>query len=50
LVLHSKVRRLLTVLADLDHVRIVDGSEILACHRRSVSVALRPRCFSGPGL
>jgi len=34
-VLHSKVRRPLTVLADLVHVRIVDGSEILACHRRS---------------
>ena len=32
---HTKVQRLLTVLADPDHVRIVDGSEVLACHRRS---------------
>src|SRR6516162_8845766 len=32
---HSKVQRLLTVLADPDRVRIVDGTEVLACHRRS---------------
>jgi hypothetical protein len=32
---HTKVQRLLTVLADPDHVRIVDGPEILACHPRS---------------
>jgi transposase len=32
---HTKVQRLLTVLADPDTVRIVDGTEVLACHRRS---------------
>lgn len=32
---HTHVRRALTVLADLDHVRIVDGSHVLVCHRRS---------------
>jgi hypothetical protein len=32
---HTKVRRLLTVLADPDTVRIVDGSEVLARHPRS---------------
>jgi transposase len=32
---HTKVQRLLTVLADPDTVRIVDGAEVLACHRRS---------------
>ena len=32
---HTKVQRLLTVLADPNEVRIVDGPEILACHRRS---------------
>jgi hypothetical protein len=32
---HSHVRRSLTVLADPDHVRIVDGPRILASHRRS---------------
>jgi transposase len=32
---HSKVQRLLTVLADPHEVRIVDGAHILACHRRS---------------
>jgi transposase len=32
---HTKVRRLLTVLADPHEVRIVDGAEVLACHRRS---------------
>lgn len=32
---HSKVQRLLTVLADPHQVRIVDGAEILASHRRS---------------
>jgi transposase len=32
---HTKVQRILTVLADPDIVRIVDGSEVLACHPRS---------------
>jgi hypothetical protein len=32
---HTKVQRLLTVLADPDTVRIVDGAEVLACHARS---------------
>jgi len=32
---HTHVRRPLTVLADLDHVRIVDGSQVLVRHRRS---------------
>jgi transposase len=32
---HTKVQRLLTVLADPDTVRIVDGTEVLACHPRS---------------
>jgi len=32
---HSKVQRLLTVLADPNEVRIVDGTQVLACHRRS---------------
>jgi transposase len=32
---HTKVQRLLTVLADPDTVRIVDGAEVLACHPRS---------------
>jgi transposase len=32
---HSHVRRSLTVLADLDRVRIVDGQQILASHPRS---------------
>src|SRR5450631_2694127 len=32
---HSHVRRSLTVLADPDRVRIVDGQQILASHRRS---------------
>jgi transposase len=32
---HTKVQRLLTVLADPHEVRIVDGAEVLACHRRS---------------
>jgi transposase len=32
---HTKVQRLLTVLADPHEVRIVDGAHILACHRRS---------------
>jgi hypothetical protein len=31
---HTKVRHLLTVLSDPHEVRIVDGAEILACHRR----------------
>jgi transposase len=32
---YTKVRHLLTVLADPDTVRIVDGAEVLACHPRS---------------
>jgi transposase len=32
---HTKVRRVLTVLGDPDTVRIVDGSEVIACHPRS---------------
>jgi transposase len=32
---HTKVQRLLTVLANPDTVRIVDGAEVLACHPRS---------------
>jgi len=32
---HTKVGRALTVLADPYEVRIVDGAEVLACHRRS---------------
>lgn len=32
---HTHVQRTLTVLADTHEVRIVDGTEVLACHRRS---------------
>ena len=32
---HSHVRRILTVLADPHEVRIADGAQLLACHRRS---------------
>jgi hypothetical protein len=32
---HTKVQRLLTVLADPHEVRIVAGAQVLACHRRS---------------
>jgi hypothetical protein len=32
---HTFVRRVLTVLADLREVRIVDGGTVLACHQRS---------------
>ena len=32
---HTHVRRTLTVLADPHEVRIADGADILACHRRS---------------
>src|SRR6516164_8249139 len=32
---HTQVGRTLTVLADPHQVRVVDGTEILACHRRS---------------
>jgi hypothetical protein len=32
---HTKVQRLLTVLADPNEVRILDGAQVLACHRRS---------------
>lgn len=32
---HTHVRRTLTALADIHEVRIVDGMQVLACHRRS---------------
>jgi len=32
---HTHVRRTLTVLADTHEVRITDGAQVLACHRRS---------------
>ena len=32
---HTHVRRVLTVLADTHEVRIVDGAQMIACHRRS---------------
>lgn len=32
---HTHVHRMLTVLADTHEVRIVDGAQVLACHRRS---------------
>ena len=32
---HTHVRRVLTVLADTHEVRIVDGTQVVACHRRS---------------
>jgi len=32
---HGYVRRILTVLADPHELRIIDGAEVLACHRRS---------------
>ena len=32
---HTHVRRVLTVLADPQEVRVVDGRHLLACHRRS---------------
>jgi Mu transposase-like protein len=32
---HTHVRRMLTVLADTHELRIVDGTHVLACHRRS---------------
>jgi len=32
---HTHVRRLLTVLADPDQVRVLDGYQVLACHLRS---------------
>jgi hypothetical protein len=32
---HTNVRRVLTVLADPNEVRVVDGGAVLACHRRS---------------
>jgi transposase len=36
---HTKVQRLLTVLADPHEVRIADGAQIVACHRRSYDKA-----------
>ena len=49
---HSKFKQKyslpFTLLADPDHVRIVHGSEILACHRRSydkgTQISLGPAC------
>ena len=32
---HTHIRRTLTVLADTHELRIVDGTQLLACHRRS---------------
>jgi transposase len=32
---HTHVRRSLTLLADLNEVRIADGQQVLACHKRS---------------
>jgi transposase len=32
---HTHVQRTLTVLADAHEVRVVDGTQVLACHRRS---------------
>ncbi|HEY5308885.1 MAG TPA: IS21 family transposase, partial [Casimicrobiaceae bacterium] len=32
---HTHVQRTLTVLADTHEVRVVDGTQVLACHRRS---------------
>jgi transposase len=32
---HTHIRRALTVLADTHELRIVDGAQLLACHRRS---------------
>jgi transposase len=34
---HTHVRRTLVVLASLDDVRILDGTEVIACHKRSFS-------------
>jgi transposase len=38
---HTHVRRVLTVLADTHEVRIVDGAEVLAVHRRSYDKGAR---------
>jgi transposase len=38
---HNRVRRTLSVLADPHEVRIVDGTEVLACHRRSYDKGAR---------
>jgi hypothetical protein len=57
---HTHVRRVLTVFADPNEVRVVDGGVVLACHRRGydrdseqASVSLveeRPECIeAGPG-
>jgi hypothetical protein len=32
---HTHVRRTLTVLADTHELRIIDGAQVIACHRRS---------------
>ena len=34
---HTEVRKTLTVLADPDQLRVVDGHQVLACHPRSYS-------------
>jgi hypothetical protein len=38
---HNRVRRTLSILADPHEVRIVDGAEALACHRRSYDKGAR---------
>jgi hypothetical protein len=38
---HTHVRRILTVLADPHEVRIADGADVLACHRRSYDKGAR---------
>ena len=40
---HTQVRKTLTVLADPDRLRIVNGSEVLACHRAATARAMRSR-------
>jgi transposase len=40
---HTKVQRLLTVLADPNEVRILDGAQVLACHRRTTTRGRRSR-------
>jgi hypothetical protein len=38
---HNRVRRTLSVVADPHEVRIVDGAEVIACHRRSYDKGAR---------
>ena len=44
---HTSVQRVLTVLADPHEVRIVDGTELLASHRRSYAVSV-PAGYAQP--